>query len=334
MNAQPTLDQFPFDPAVRFTDRDDQMHPWGTSPDWVETLWFSFYSVERSLGGWLYVQVRPNLGTASGGAFVYQPGACLPWELPFYAFFNHQPLPVPAEELNLADVTFRNGVSVKVVEPGMVYELGYRFRDQSDFVADLRFEGLTPPVPHLQGAPPFVGSSHYDQHGRVTGSLELHGEHIEIDCFAVRDRSWGRRPEHVGLAARRLSYAFGTFGADDAFLVFCMPPAQEQESEVEQLSTGYLLRDGQLRRLEQAERRNVRDPATGGIERVDIEMTDTDGRALSVRGTAVSRMFLNAGGLCINTMLRYQSDSHDQVAWGEDQDVFSLARFASMRLTR
>jgi hypothetical protein len=133
---------------------------------------------------------------------------------------------------------------------------------------------------------------------------------------------------------RRLSYAFGTFGPDDAFLVFCMPPADDQNSEVEHLSTGYLLRDGKLRRLASAERRNVRHAPTGGVETIDVAMTDTDGRTLSVHGTAASRMFLNAGGLCINTMLRFHSDDASLgEAWGEDQDVFPLARFAAMRDT-
>ena len=77
---------------------------------------------------------------------------------------------------------------------------------------------------------------------------------------------------------------------------------------------------------------DVRDRATGGMERIDLEMTDSDGRSLSGRGTAVSRMFLNAGGLCINTLLRYESTTNGLgVAWGEDQDVFPLARFASLR---
>jgi hypothetical protein len=333
LTPTPNLDAFPFEAAVLFTPQDDGLHPWQTVPDWVETTWFSFYVPERHLGGWLYVQVRPNLGTATGGAFVYTPDAWLPWELPFYAYFHHQPLPVSVDDLDLRDVSFRNGVSVKMVEPGMVYDLRYQFRDQTDFTASLRFEGLTPPVPHLHGAPPFVGSSHYDQHGRVTGELELHGETIAVDCFAVRDRSWGRRPELVGLGLRRLSYCFGTFDAQHAFLVFTMVPADDQTSEVEHLSTGYLLHDGVLRRLATATRRNVRDASTGGIESVAIDMVDTDGRRCEVRGEAVSRMFLNTGGLCINTMLRF-TGSHDPggpTGWGEDQDVWSLARFSERR---
>lgn len=319
---------FPFDETIRFSAADDELHPFGSKPDWTETVWFSFNVPERALGGWLYVQVRPNLGICSGGAFVYGPGCWSPWEQPYNAYLHYLPLPVP---LDLRDVTFPNGVSVKVVEPGMVYDLAYRFRDHDEFVADLRFEGLTPPVPHVQGAPPFVGSSHYDQHGRVTGEMVLHGETIAVDCFAVRDRSWGRRPERVGRSVGRLSYVFGTTSVDEGFLVFTTPADGDQTAEVEHLSSGYLFRGGVLRRLVGATRRNRRDPATGGVERIEFEAVDTDGRELVVVGDAVSRMGLMTGGLCINTLMAFTVDGGGPTrhGWGEDQDVWSAARFAA-----
>ena len=330
MERSPSAEEFPVESELRFGAGDDQLHPWTHHADWAETVWFSFNAPERGLAGWLYTQVRPVLGTATGGAFVYDPSAHVPWELPYFAYTHHQLLPVPAEELNLADVHFKNGCSIKMVEPGLVYDLGFRFRDQSDFVATLRFEGLTPPVPHLQGAPPFTGSTHYDQHGHVTGEILLGGERIAIDCFAVRDRSWGRRPEHLGLGVSRLSYAFGTFTPDDAFLAFCIPDNEDQDSFEESLSSGYLLRDGKLRRLRTARRHTERDQDTGGLARLELELEDLDGRTLSVIGTMASQMFLTTGGLCINTFLRFEAPDLG-VGWGEDQDVFSTARFAALR---
>jgi hypothetical protein len=32
----------------------------------------------------------------------------------------------------------------------------------------------------------------------VTGTIVLHGEEISIDCYSVRDRSWGPRPTGPG----------------------------------------------------------------------------------------------------------------------------------------
>lgn len=320
-------DQFPFDEPIRFSPADDSLHEVGSAaPDWTETTWWSFNVPERRLAGWLYTQIKPNLGICTGGAFVYAPGAHEPWELPYFGWFSHQPLPTP---LALTHVSFRNGVSVRVVEPGMSYDVKYRFRDQTAFIADLRFDGLTPPVPHVRGAPPFTGSSHYDQHGRVTGMLELHGERIDVDCFAVRDRSWGRRPEHIGPGGGRLSYVFGTVSADEMFLIFTLPTSGEPAATESALSSGYLVRDGRLRHLADAVRVDSRDTATGGVAEMRIVAHDVDGRELNVVGRAESRMFLPGSALCINTLVRFDVDGRE--GWGEDQDVWSMSRFSAAR---
>jgi hypothetical protein len=258
----------------------------------------------------------------AGGAFVYDAGGWLPWELPYYAMLSHQPVPDP---LDLRDVAFPTGVRIRRVAPGMSYEIGYRFRDREDFVAELMFEGLTPPVPHLPGAPPFGPASHFDQHGRVTGEIRLLGETIAVDCLAVRDRSWGRRPERLGRRGR-LSYCFGSVAADHAFLAFCLPPRDRPDSDIEHLSSGYLLRDGWLQRLVSGTRRVVRDRATGVVQRIELAASDVAGRELVAAGEPVSRMALPTHALCVNSLLRWEVDGAE--GWGEDQDVWPMALFA------
>jgi hypothetical protein len=316
---EPTID-FPFEEHLRFGPDDDGAHAPSPNRDWTETTWWSFNVPERALAGWLYVQMRPNLGTASGGAFVYDPDAWLPWELPYFGFTRFQAIPDP---LDLRDAQFPNGVSVRCLEPGTRYELGYHFRDHTDFTADLHFAGIIPPVPHLEGAPPFTGSSHFDQPGRVTGTLQLRGERIDVDCISVRDRSWGRRPELLGRMPR-LSYAFGSASSDDAFLAFCAP--DEPDAEVEHLTSGYLFRDNRVRRLVSATRRTTRDPVTGGVSRIELHGTDSDGRTLDVVGEARSRMFIPGHSVTINTFIEWSG--HGLRSWGEDQDVWSTAEFA------
>ena len=313
---------FPFEEPLRFHAADDGLHDPGPTHDWTETMWWSFNVPERELAGWLYAQIRPNIGTLAGGAFVYDPSAVLPWELPYCAWFAHLPLPDP---LDLTDVTFRSGVSVRCSEPGMRYELGYRFRDHTDFLAELEFEGITPPVPHLEGAPPFTGSSHFDQHGRVRGTLQLHGEHIAVDCMAVRDRSWGRRPELIGRRGR-LSYTFGSSGPDDGFLAFCVAPGRDPLGDSETLTAGYVFRGGAVRRLEHLDRQVLRHPVHVGVDRVELDGADTDGRRFRAIGEARSRMFLPGNSVCINTLLCWDVDGME--AWGEDQDVWPAASFA------
>ena len=66
--------------AAEFTAADDGLHP--LSARWweTETAWFSFYNAERRLGGWFYTLIRPNIGTVTGGAWVWDDRASLPWE--------------------------------------------------------------------------------------------------------------------------------------------------------------------------------------------------------------------------------------------------------------
>lgn len=315
--------ELPFDPELHFGESDDHRHEPGPTPDWTETTWWSFNVPDRHLAGWLYAQVRPNLGICSGGAFVYDPSAFAPWALPYYAWANFDRLP---ENWDFDEVNFRNGVRVKMLDPGMRYELGYRFRDHEDFIADLQFDGLTPPVPHVQGAPPFTGSSHYDQHGRITGRIIVRGESIDVDCISVRDRSWGRRPELLGRHGR-LSYAFGANGSREAFLAFCAPPASDHLSEVETLTSGYLLRDGLLRRLTKCRRVTKRNAETGGVSTIELVGEDADGRPFEARGSARSAMALSGGAhVTINTLLEWQMAGG--TGWGEDQDVWPFASFS------
>jgi hypothetical protein len=180
-------------------------------------------------------------------------------------------------------------------------------------------------VPHLSGEPAFTGSSHYDQMGRVQGTLRLHGDTIAVDCLSMRDRSWGRRPELIGRRpGDRVSYAYGATSESEAFLAFCVP--EEPLSDVERLTSGWLLRDGVLRRLVQARRKVVRQPS-GALHGVTLTGVDSDGRELRAQGTVLSTMFLHAGPLCINTALRWDVDGRQ--GFGEDQDVWSTARFRS-----
>ena len=175
-----------------FTARDDRFHSDEMVGDWwsTETAWFSFAHPERRLGGWLYTLARPNIGTVAGGAWVWDDSAHLPWEVLYSA--NYTALELPRDQ-DLNDITLPTGVSIRVIEPCMSYALGYS--DAARLQATLRFEGVMPPEPLTSTGSTFGRSHHFDQIGRVSGEIILHGETIPIDCLAVA------RP-HLGPAAR------------------------------------------------------------------------------------------------------------------------------------
>jgi hypothetical protein len=304
------------DPVV-FTPADDGFHTEVMGDDWwaTETAWFSFHHPERRLGGWLYTMVRPNIGTVAGGVWVWDDSAWLPWDVLYSANYSALQLPAGAD---LRDMTLPTGVSIRVVEPTRTYDLGYE--DDDRLRLDLRFEGVMAPEPLAAVGSTFGSASHFDQFGHVTGEIELSGERIAIDCIAMRDRTWGRRPEH---RPRQAAYVTGAADADHSFLA-----VTNTRSEQDEIAYGFLRRDGRTVGLAEGYREVVRHPEHNWIDRIVMNATDQEGRELRAVGTPVSRMIINRHTFIdINSLVVWDLDGAE--AWGEDQDMWPVHTFAA-----
>jgi hypothetical protein len=304
---------------AEFTAADDGFHFDELSDRWweTETAWFSFFHPERRLGGWFYTLVRPNIGTVAGGVWVWDDTAWLPWDVLYSANYSSLQLP---EGADLRDVVLPTGVSVRVIEPTRSYELGYDDGDRLS--ARLRFDAVMAPEPLTAVGSTFGSAHHFDQLGRVTGELVLHGERIEIDCISMRDRTWGPRPEH---RPRQAAYVTGAVDADHGFLA-----VTNTRGDDDPIAYGFLRRDGRTVSLTGGERTVERDPAHGWTTRVRIEATDAEGRELVAVGEPVSRMIINRHTFIdVNGLVRWEVDG--QVGWGEDQDMWPVHSFAAAR---
>ena len=302
-----------------FTPEDDGFHFAQMDDDWwaTETAWYSFHQPERKLGGWFYTMARPNIGTIAGGAWVWDHTAHLPWEVLYSA--NYSALPIPRDQ-DLTDVTLPTGVSIKVLEPCMAYAL--RYEDQDRMSADLRFDAVMPPEPLTATGSTFGSAHHFDQIGRVTGELTLHGETIAIDCLAMRDRTWGRRPEN---RPRQAAYVTGASSAEHGFLA-----VTNVRPEGDLIAYGFLRRDGRTVSLAGGERRVKRDPVHGWITQIELEGRDQEGRELHAVGTSVSRITINRHTFIdLNSLLQWTING--EAGWGEDQDMWPMHRWARTR---
>lgn len=302
-----------------FTERDDRFHFAEMGDDWwaTETSWFSFCHPERRLGGWFYTMVRPNIGTVAGGAWVWDDSAHLPWEVLYSA--NYSALQLPRDQ-DLNDITLPTGVSIRAIKPCMSYALGYR--DSERLQASLRFDGVMMPEPLMSIGSTFGHAHHFDQIGRVHGELVLHGEALAIDCLAVRDRTWGRRPED---RPRQAAYVTGMMSPSHGFLA-----VTNMEAERHPVAYGFLRRDGRNVRLTQGERRIERDATQGWITRIELDARDAEGRELVAVGEPVSRIILNRHTFIdINSLIRW--DINGEIGWGEDQDMWPVHRWSRMR---
>ncbi|MFA7594892.1 MAG: hypothetical protein WCY92_00945 [Novosphingobium sp.] len=298
---------------------DDNFHFAQMGDRWwmTETAWFSFCIPERKMGGWFYNMIRPNIGTVSGGAWVWDDSATLPWEVPYSSNLTVMPL---QEGADLNDITLRNGVSLKTLEPLKVYRIGYE--DGDLLKADLCFEAVMPPRPLRKPGSAFGDLTHFDQFGRVTGKLHLHGEEIAVDCLAMRDRSWGPRPEH---RPRKSAYVTGIASPDDCFLF--VTKANELS---EQLAYGFMIKDGEIGDLVEGTRRVERDPQTGFVERILIEGVDEYGRRLEAEGkklsgiTLIRHSFIDHNGLM-------EWSINGKTGHGEDQDMWPVHDWSRYR---
>jgi hypothetical protein len=302
-----------------FTARDDRFHFAELGDDWwaTETAWFSFHHAERKLGGWLYTLARPNIGTLAGGAWVWDHTAYLPWEVLYSA--NYSALRIPRDQ-DLDDCQLPTGVSIKVIEPGSAYALGYHDGDR--FTADLRFDGVMAPRALTAVGSTFGSSHHFDQLGRVHGSIVVNGERIAIDCIGMRDRTWGRRPED---RPRQAAYLTGASCANDGFLA-----VTNLRNGREEVAYGFLRKNGSIESLGSGERTVKRDERHGWVKAIRLEITDVTGRRLRATGGPVSRIIVNRHTFIdVNSLVRWDVDG--VVAWGEDQDMWPVHVWAAHR---
>ncbi|MFZ2178439.1 MAG: hypothetical protein WAW17_31310 [Rhodococcus sp. (in: high G+C Gram-positive bacteria)] len=301
--------------GLHFTAADDYLHAVSDNFYESETYWFSFFVPERNIGAWIYTSVRQNAGVTAGGLWMWDDTATNPWDIPFYEHFSALKLP------KTVDKTVRSptGSSVSVVEPGMVYDLHYEDRDR--ITVDLTFRGLEEPVPLRQGAPPYPAASHYDQTGHVTGTVVLDGERIDVDCFAMRDRSWGPRTER---GYRRVGYTW-LASPGCSLLTYSSPTPTTDD-----IHSGYLRTGADLRPVASGHRKVTRDPSHAWVDALDITVVDEHGTEFTATGTARSRFILsNATSVCVNTLLEFDVDG--ETVFGEDQDVWPIKDFRQAR---
>jgi hypothetical protein len=207
-----------------------------------------------------------------------------------------------------------------MLEPLTRYRLG--FEDEDRLIADLTFEAVMEPRALRKGDSSFKNLNHFDQFGRVTGTLVLHGETIPIDCLAMRDRSWGPRPEHrPGLSA----YVTGMATPDDAFLA-----VTKWNDDTYPIAYGFLIRDGRIGDLVSGRRTVERDPERGWVTTITVEGRDEFGRELHAVGRRLSGIVINRHSFIdSNGLIAWTINGHE--GHGEDQDMWPVHRWSAFR---
>jgi hypothetical protein len=284
-----------------FTAADDLLHrPTSDDPYWTETVWFGVIIPERGIGMNLYPLTRTNLGIIALGIYVWEIGAEELWELPYHRAFWHLKLP---ENHDATNFRLPVGFNCERLESLNKYRLTYE--DPGALKLDLTFSGLHAPEPYGVAN----GYGHLDQFGRVTGSIELLGETIPVDCIDMRDRTWSPRREtsqraHVGY----------TYGATSDTNCFHLSSKHRTDDEEDGLTSGFLLTPDGTKKLVSGVREVERDER-GRPTGIIAHVVDENGRALTFKGEVISR-------LAMPTTPYFDGST----GWGQDHDSWAPAR--------
>jgi hypothetical protein len=119
---------------------------------------------------------------------------------------------------------------------------------------------------------------HIEQPGRMRGTIRRHGEEFRVDCFSMRDTSYGARDYE--------SLSFGGYfwgiAADSSFHALCMNNGHGWVREASCIG-GYIMKDGEMASLVSG-KRTILDYGKYGPSRVMFEGTDKQGRSMRATG--------------------------------------------------
>ena len=291
------------DPGLVVTPADDAFHPpTSDDPSWIETMWFPFWIPDEALSASVRVWFSPNAGQ--------QGGAVSGWRGAGEGLFGHRWIDDWKGPPDLRDLRGPSGLRIQCLEPLTRYRIEYR---GGQVGLEVDFEAIMAPNPVPPEESPGMFSGHLEQPGRVRGELRHRDRVLPIDCYSIRDRSWGPREMPTDL---RLGNTHAT-AEGFAFFTYVNP----DESGTERITSGYLLRDGVSARIVSG----VRETRWKDEQPVAVRVSarDAAGRSLDAEGECVNVMASNAGNgvYAVLNLVRWQHEHG--IAWGENHDVWS-----------
>ena len=292
---------------------DDLHMPESDNPWITETAWYSFWTPGGEYIAHVYLRFRPNLGIVNPCIYVWGSGASVEWDA---AYWKHSHYPMPK---SLVDLELRGGLTHRVTEPFVSYEIAYR--DEKKYGPPLSFDIQVSAL----AEPDYFGGKHFDQRVRVTGVLDVDGHTFQIDCHAMRDRSWYSRGDYTLF---RSAYSYAVVDGENNFLaMFAAPRDRDMLIDDLPLVGGYVGFGGTRRPASVGERRVTRrDRATGHPAEVVLTV---DGEAIV--GQVLNTMAVAANPNMLSWMGLVEWDYRGRAVLGEDQEIWSPSIWHAFR---
>lgn len=293
--------------SYELTPDDDDFHPPGEHPHFFEGVWFSFHVPSRNMQGYVYLKFWPNQGVYGGGVLVWDHTSNLPWEAPYYDFHWHEPWP---DVDTLKNCRFPNGIGIQCLEPLTRYHITF---DSERLQLDFIWDAILPAFAQARGDVGFLFSGHIDHPGHVTGQMTLDGEVIQLNCAAIRDRSWGPRTEDSTL---RMGYCHGANTEHTAFLAISNPVAKDDP-----VTGGYYYADGEIGSIVSGNR-TLQRSKEGYPTAVQVSAVDELGRNIVADGKILSRQGFRTHHGIFHWLSYTEWTVNGVKTWGEDEDLW------------
>lgn len=314
--------------------------PSGADPYTVHTHYFGFSIPEARIGAYIYLRCQPAFGLAQGGPVIFS-GFDNPTLLD--ADYHDYRATMPWPEVDGNTIRVDNGLVIEIVEPGALIRLRYespdgatRFELEQRAVTPLLARGHIVPgeEDHHERLGGAGGGSEQFMH--CTGTLVLRGERHEVDCMAVRDRSWMQvRREDPGGARKSppLGWTPMWFGEDLALNAVSFEPPDTDPAwlGLYDVAAGtptsfysWLVRDGEPLRLIDV-RRNVLEyhPVLHAAQRQELEVVDEEGDRHRFRGEAIAMAAVHSWpNIAFRDSVYRWTDERGRVAYCTYQEIW------------
>ncbi len=246
---------------------------------WSESSWFSWAIPERNICGIFYNHFRPNMRAFLGGPAMWDNTGHYVWDMLYYDWQGMRLLPEGewGKDYNKYDFMTPCSMGIRTIEPMKSFRLLY---DRNGFRLDLVYEAIAAPNTigaHKEGGFDLAYRLHFEQPGRVRGTVELDGETLAVDCFSIRDGSHGRR--HLD----KVTAGGYTWSTADEKTGFHIMAADLDNNRANRAAGGYILRDGIISPIVSGVRRVVEREGPRPIV-VEVTAEDEMGRKLKALG--------------------------------------------------
>jgi hypothetical protein len=165
------------------TASDDLRHVPGTEENYSESKWFSFYDETNDIWVSSRMGLEPNKNKANRWLVAAVQGKIIINDL-------NGDLELPEENWNnIAAGGLEYSTRKPMSEYGIKFNLG-------DISADIHWEALTPVFDYKDcyaPMPPSLAAEHYEQSGKISGTMRVSGTHYKVGGTGHRDHSWGVR---------------------------------------------------------------------------------------------------------------------------------------------